>query len=118
MRKLTAIAACCSAAAACVPHPPIHDRPVDLAPNEWVWCLAPNGAIQSVNRIGHPSAGEQRETCEAPGSFVRVPICDETRPGHDETPAVEAARAHFAKDRSLHGDRFDGREFCIPTPPS
>ena len=104
---------------ACAAYSPIHERPVDLVAQEDVWCLAPNGTIsaEAYNLTRDPVSGDQRETCASPAQFVRVPVCIEGQPSHDETPDVQAARARLARDGSLHGDRFLGMAFCIPLPP-
>ena len=75
---------------------------------ESLWCLTPDG-----ERIGYPHG-----VCPRPAKFVRVPICAVGQSPHEETSEVRAARARAAMDGSVHGDRFQGRYFCIPHPPS
>ena len=104
------------------------DRPI--RPGEWYWCLTPAGETTGFTTQGENSS-YAGATCAAPNRFVQVTVCrDGQVPADDEhglrangrpdseVAALLAARLRLSRDNSLVGDRYQGRSFCAPMPPS
>ena len=108
---------------------PLHVLTEPMVEGEWAWCLTPTGETTGFTTQGGENyAGA---TCAAPNRFVRVFVCGEGEvPADDEyglranrRPESEirellAARLRLSRDNSLVGDRYQGRPFCAPMPPS
>jgi len=96
----------------------LHDIHVDAAKGHWAWCLAPSGQAVAWASTGRDGMGRTYGTCTPPNRFVHVRACGAGEVDAGESPAALAARIRLSGDNSLIGDRFQGRPFCAPIPPS
>ena len=116
IRAALALALLAPAAAGCTSMAPIHVLPQAIPQGKWAWCMLPGGEITAWTSSG--GARSEGATCAAPARFVIVTVCRDGEVPPDESPAVRAARVRLSRDNSLVGDRFQGRPFCAPRPPS
>jgi hypothetical protein len=130
MRLLLMSAALATAGCTSVLWPqPLHELKRPIRPGEWYWCMTPAGETTGLTTQGGPDY--IGATCAAPNRFVQVWVCrDGEMPVDDEyvlranrRPESEvremlAARVRLSRDNSLVGDRYQGRTFCAPMPPS
>ena len=109
---------------------PVHELKRPIRAGEWYWCMTPTGETTGYTTQGDSST-YVGATCAAPNRFVQVWVCGEgevpvddeyvlraNRRPESEVAEMLAARVRLSKDNSLVGDRYKGRSFCAPMPPS
>lgn len=94
----------------------LHDVHVDMAKDEYAWCLSPSGEAVAWASTGRDAMGRTYGTCTPPNRFVHVYACAPGQVDAGDSPAALAARVRLSSENSLVGDSYGGKPFCAPHP--
>lgn len=104
------------AAAALIMATPAAAQSMDNPPTWTIQCIEVAGrSAPAVCRVPGSRVDQREDICTCPdgGQRVEVPICAKGVRPPPENLALERFRSKAARDGSLMGDMFEGRQVCV-----